>query len=406
MIGIDFNLSLNFGQNTFINPLKGLANAYWTDSFLTTGRLSSQKTVRQMCSKIQRQLSDKNFFLFRSVPLHGICPNNVSSEPSRHRDLPASNEAKTLPLRNTRKCLTYHCGESKRKSGLENLRRLRTGLDKQGTETLCQRRLRLSTGTRCLCSGFNHHRLMSNTISMGKISQTQSRHQGSYAYGPKRLYTHFYSHYRRMCPRCKYPRRTHFGAWCNLYNGSRLSRLCSSLYIHSKPFNFYYKSKKQFQLFSPLLSQCRQNNRLAMRPDDTAQRLLCFTGLPCCTSSNRLLRHRNKPKVHISNKQFRAAGFNNCTALQVSLADRNFLQMDQAIPANQNIFWHHRECGEDSNLDCHQRLRFGGNCQKGTENRTEFGRNLANSQHCTFRESLYYTSTYEKCFAKWKFSIS
>ena len=406
MIGSDFNLPLNFGQNTFINLLKGLANAYQTDGLLTTDRLSSQKTLRQMRSKIQRQLSDKNFFLFRSIPLHGICPDNISSESSRHRDLPASNEAKTLPLRNTRKYLTYHCGESKRKSGLENLRRLRTDSDKQGTETLCQRRLGHSTGTRCLCSGFNHHRLMSNTIPMGKIPQTQSRCQDTHVDGPKRLYTHFYSHYRRKCPRCKYPRRTHFGAWCNLYNGSRLSRLCSSLYIHSKPFNFYYKSKKQFQLFSPLLSQCRQNNRLAMRPDDTAQRLLCFTGLSCCASSNRLLRCRDESKVHISDEQFHAAGFNDCTTLQVPMADRNLLQMDQAIPANQNIFWHHRERGEDSNLDCHQRLRFSGDCQKGTEDRAEFVRNLANSQHRAFRESLYYRSTYEKCFAKWKFSIS
>ena len=110
-------------------------------------------------------------------------------------------------------------------------------------------------------------------------------------------------------------------------------------------------------------------------------------------------------KVHISNEQFHAAGLNNCTALQMPMADRNLLQMDQAIPANQNIFRHNRERGEDANLDCHQRLRFGGDCQEGTENRAEFGRNPANSQHCTFRESPYYTSTYEKYFAKWNFQF-
>ena len=406
MIGIDFNSPLNFGQYTFTNRLKGPANAYWAYSFLTTDRLSSQKTIRHMRSKIQRQSSDKNFFLSRPIPLHGFCPDNISSEPSRHRNMSASNAVKTLPLRNTRKCFTHHCGEGKRKTRLEDLRRLRTGLDKQGTETLCQRRLRHSTEPRCLCSGFNHHRLMSFVVSMGKIPQTQSRRQGSYANGPKGLYTHFYLHYRRKSPRCKYPRRTDFGGWCNLHNGSRLSRLRSSLYIYSKPLNFYYKSQKQFRLLSSELQVGRQNHRPSMRPDDTAQRLLCFTGLPCCTSSNRLLRHRNKPKVHIPNKQFRTAGFNNCTALQMSLADRNFLQMDQAVPANQNILWHNRERGEDSNLDCHQRLCFGGNCQEGTENRDEFGRNSANSQHCTFRESSYYTSTYEKSFAKWKLSIS
>jgi len=54
MIGIDFNLSLNFGQYTFINPLKGLANAYRTYGFLTTNGLSSQKTFRQMRLQIRR----------------------------------------------------------------------------------------------------------------------------------------------------------------------------------------------------------------------------------------------------------------------------------------------------------------------------------------------------------------
>ncbi len=72
----------------------------------------------------------------------------------------------------------------------------------------------------------------------------------------------------------------------------------------------------------------------------------------------------------------------------------------------QNIFWNQYQRREDSNLDCYQRLRSGSDCQERTQNRTEFGRNLANSQHCTFRESSYYTSTYEKYVAKRKLSVS
>lgn len=192
----------------------------------------------------------------------------------------------------------------------------------------------------------------------------------------------------------------------HLGNGSRLSRLCSPLHIHSKPFNFYNKSQKQFRLQSNWLSAYRQNNRSSMRPNDSAQRFLCFAGLSCGTSSNRLFRHRDKSKIHIFNEQLFTAGLDNSTSLQMPLADRNIFQMDKAISANQNIFWHKPECGQDSNLDCHKRLCFGSDCQERTGNRVEFGRNAANSQHCTFRESLDYTSTYEKCFAKWKFSIS
>jgi hypothetical protein len=143
-----------------------------------------------------------------------------------------------------------------------------------------------------------------------------------------------------------------------------------------------------------------------MRPDNTAQWLLRIAGLSCCSSSSRLLRHRDEQKVHIFNKQLYTAGSDNCAALQVLLADRNFLQVEQAIPAYQDIFWHERERGKDSNLDCCQYLRLGSDCQERTPNRTEFGRNLANSQHCGFRESSCYTSTYKKYVAKRILSIS
>jgi len=80
--------------------------------------------------------------------------------------------------------------------------------------------------------------------------------------------------------------------------------------------------------------------------------------------------------------------------------------MDQVIPTHQNIFRHCPERSEDSNLDCHQCLRSGSDYQETTRNRTEFRRNLANSQHRTFRESSYYASTYEKQVAKREFPIS
>ena len=406
MIVIDFNSPINFGHNTFLDLLKGLANVHRTDCFFTTDKLPAKTRFRQMCSPIPWQSPDKNFFMFRSIPLYGFCSDNISSESSRHRNLPASNAAKTLPLRHSRKYFTQHVSKRKRTSRLENICRLCWTVDKQSSKTLCQRRLRDSTEPRGLCSGFNHHRFMSFAISMGEISQTQSRGKGTHANGLKRLYTIVYPHYRRESPRCKYPRRTDFRTGCNLYNGSWLPRLHSSLYIHSKPFNFHYKGQKQFRLQPHLLSHSRQDNRPSMRPDDTAQRFLRLAGLSCRASSNRLLQYRDESEVRIFNEQFHTASFNNCTALQVPMANRNLLQMDQAIPANQNIFWHHRECGEDSNLDCHQHLCFGGDCQKGTENRVEFGRNPANSQHCALRESPYYASTYEKCFAKRKFPIS
>jgi len=397
---------IDFGHKTFTDSLKGPANVHGTNSLFATDRLLSQKTIRQMCSTISRQPSNKNFFMFRSILVYGFCPDNLSPESSRHRNLSSSNAAKTLSLRNPRKCFPHHLGKGERKSRLANTRRLRPSVDKQSLRALRRRRVRRSIENNSLCFGLNDHRFMSVTISMGKVSQTQSRSQGSHANGPKRLYTHFYPHYRRKSPRRKYTRRTDFRAWCNLHNGSRLPRLCSSLYLHSKPFNFCYKSQEQFRLSSSLLSQGRQNNWPSVRPGNKTQWLLCIAGLSCGSSSNLISRHRDKQKIRILNEQFCFAGIDYCTTLQVPLADRNLFQMDQAIPANQNILRHHQERCEDSNLDCYQRLCLGGDCQERAQNRAEFGRNLANSQHCTFRESSYYASTYENYVAKQKLPVS
>jgi hypothetical protein len=87
--------------------------------------------------------------------------------------------------------------------------------------------------------------------------------------------------------------------------------------------------------------------------------------------------------------------FDNCSSLQVPLANRNIFQMDQAIPENQNIFRYQYQRREDSDMDRHKHLCPCCNCQERIENRAEFGRNPANTQHCTFRASTDRTSTYE-----------
>jgi len=93
MVVIDLKSPIDFGHKTFIDSLKGPANVYRTDCFLTVDKLLAKTPIRQMRSPIPRQPSDKNFFLFRSIPVYGFRSDNISPESSRHRDLPASNSA-------------------------------------------------------------------------------------------------------------------------------------------------------------------------------------------------------------------------------------------------------------------------------------------------------------------------
>ena len=97
MVGIDFNSSVDFGQNSLFETLKGLANVHRKNSFLTNDRPPAKTQVRRMCWPIPWQLSDKNFLLLRSIPLYGFCSDNISPESSGHRDLPASDEVQVIP---------------------------------------------------------------------------------------------------------------------------------------------------------------------------------------------------------------------------------------------------------------------------------------------------------------------
>ena len=147
MAVIDFNSPIDFGQTTFVETLKGLANARWANCFLTTDGSPAETRIRQMRSAISRQLPSKNFFLLRSIPLYGFCPDNISPEPSGHRNLPASHAIQAVPLRHSREGFSQHSGKGKRKSRLANLCRLRTIADKHRPKAVRRRGLCGTTST-------------------------------------------------------------------------------------------------------------------------------------------------------------------------------------------------------------------------------------------------------------------
>ncbi len=136
MLGIDLKLPIDLGRNTFSKFLKGLADVHRTNRFLATIRLSSQETFRQVRSQIRRQSSNKNLFLFRPIPLHGLCSDNLSPVSSGHRGVSAGNAGETLSLRYSRNCVAQYIGKCERTSRLENIRRLRTGVNKQSPRAL------------------------------------------------------------------------------------------------------------------------------------------------------------------------------------------------------------------------------------------------------------------------------
>ena len=59
----------------------------------------------------------------------------------------------------------------------------------------------------------------------------------------------------------------------------------------------------------------------------------------------------------------------DCLKLLVPLAGRAILQVDQTTFENQNVFWHLRECGEDTDMDSN----FGVCSYGNSEETVEFG---------------------------------
>jgi hypothetical protein len=80
MVVSDFNSSLDFGQSTFALSLKGLADALWTHCLLTTAGLPAQASIRSVRPSLSRQSPYKDVLMFRPVPLHDICTDDISSK--------------------------------------------------------------------------------------------------------------------------------------------------------------------------------------------------------------------------------------------------------------------------------------------------------------------------------------
>ena len=105
---------------------------------------------------------------------------------------------------------------------------------------------------------------------------------------------------------------------------------------------------------------------------------------------------RHRQAVRLSDQQLRSAGPDDRSALQVPLAGRAVLQVDQAVPADQGVLRHVDQRREDAGVDCRVRLRAGGHRQEGTEDRAQHGRHPANHQHRPFRENAHFAGVFAR----------
>ena len=399
---IDFNFIGTIGHSFSIPLRKGMADAYWTNRFFADPGFPTQIRVQQMRSTVSGQLPDPKILLLRPIPLYGLCPTHLQRKPSRYRNLSAGDEAKTLPCRLPWPYRQEHSGRRQRKTLMANICRLRPDTHRQGADIIQQRQFRYRPQKCGVRTRLDNNRLVPDLISVGTIPKTQKRRQGAYADGLKRLYTLFYPHYRRFCARCQFPRRSAHRTRRVLHHGSRLHRLCTTIHFYREHGLLSDTRQNQSRLCTHQLSHGGQNHRSSQRPNHYVARPTYFTRLSGAAAPYQLLRRRHQQTAGLYNQQFYPRCAYNRQAVQVSLADRTVLQVAQTASAYQGVFRHIRQCRQDPDMDCRQRLCPDCHHKEGTATSAQFGRNPANPQHCPFRASPATTSTYENSCEKRK----
>ena len=208
--------------------------------------------------------------------------------------------------------------------------------------------------------------------------------------------THVYTHYKRCSTRNNSLSDFAFGTASYIRHGQGLHRFCNIIQFFKKQNLFCCTSKKEHSLLSQVFPSDRQKHWFAKRPDNKIDRSKNFKTLSDTAKANQFSRRRSTSHFHFSDQQFSTGRTNSLSALQVALADRTFLQVDQTTLANKVIFRYFNQRCQDSDMDSDQCICACCNNSQGIETGAFATRSTPNSKHLTFRENLAKTSTYEK----------
>ena len=393
---IDFNSLLPCSDILLLLTRRATANEQRAYSFFTNTRLYPKTPIQGLCKSLQWQSPNQIFHMFRSVSNNGFRTANISRQLKGCRNLPASIRRQAISLWLSRKSFSKHFSRCKREKKLANISRFCAVSNSQSQATLRRRRFWNNIKKYCLRFGCNRNRLMPVAVPLGSTSQAQKCGKAPYANGPKGLYTHVYTHYKRC--RTRNRRLSHYasGAAGHIRHGQRLHRFCNIIQFFKEQLFLYYSSKKENRLLSKVFSSDRQKHRPKKRPDNKADWSQNFKTLPDTTEANQLPRRRPASHFRVSDQQFSTGRIDCLSTLQTALADRTFLQVDQTALANKVVFRHINQRCQDPGLDSDQCLCACSNNSKRVETAAFATRNTPNPEHLTFRENLAKTSTYGK----------
>src|SRR4030042_6191390 len=224
------------------------------EHLLSDHGLPASSRISKMRSALPRRLQGQKLLLFRSVPLPGLRPADLSRNAPRHRVLSSSHEESALPHGISGAHLPKHLGPCQRNARLAHLCRLRPDYDRSGSHSLCRRRPGIRTRKHGLCFRFDHHRLVSFSFPLGCFPPHQSGYQTPYPSRSARLDPLFYQDYRWKNARYEGSGRSHPRARLLLYPRPPLRRLWPPLRSSSEPGVLRHPGQVEPAMFSPLFS--------------------------------------------------------------------------------------------------------------------------------------------------------
>src|SRR3990172_1170471 len=390
----DFKSSRGSGHVPSTPEWKGLADVLWTNRLLPIPGLLAAARIRQMRASLSRQSPRPQVLLLRSVSLPGFRPTHLSGEFARHRNVPAGDAVQTLSRGYSRQNFPQHLGRCQRDAFVADLCGICGGANWHRKKDLRQRQFRSGTRPNGLRSGRLHHRSVSVSVTLGQVSQTQSRHQTPY---PSRFawkHSHPCYYYPWKSSRRQHPRSTLLRTSGHLHHGSWLRRFRPPLQNTPVFGILRHPCQEEFRLQASLLECRRPLEWTPMRSHYLSPWFLCQERLPRDITPHSLPRSRNRKASRLSDQQLQSARAHHHKTLPLPLAGRTVLQMDQAAPAHQSLLRYLGERGQDPDLDRHLRLRPRRHCQEAAKTRTQPLLNSTDSERDPFREKPHFAGTF------------
>ena len=282
---------------------EGMVDEFWKNDIYSNHGLPVGIRIPTVRRAIFRQLQNQKLFMLGSISKYGVRAAYLQRKPERCTSVLTRRKTKDLSHGHSWKDLPQHAGPRQSDKKLAHLRRLCSNTHSESPTTLCQRFIWHRARTYYLRAGCHDNRPLPISLPVGGIPQAQGSCEAAYASRFAWQHSDGSFYYQRENSRSQHPRQPIHRSRRNLYYGSWLSELRSSIQHQSISSIFCNTSQKQLQLSTTLFTKDRQSNGTQMRSGHYSAWLLLQKRLSGETQANSLLRRERKKETCFPDQQ-------------------------------------------------------------------------------------------------------